>query len=119
LCTTKTPKQQSITSFVKQTNKFITIKNESSPLLTIRNDFIEKIGNKNMLGQIGKHLKNNFATSYTKKTNRRSIRIDSSITDEDCNTSSLLSSFNRCLVEDYMLLPKGSKVIVLIPNLLM
>ena len=115
LCTTKTPKQQSITSFVKQTNKFITIKNESSPLLTIRNDFIEKIGNKNMLGQIGKHLKNNFATSYTKKTNRRSIRIDSSITDEDCNTSSLLSSFNRCLVEDYMLLPKGSKVIVLIP----
>ena len=67
LCTTKTPKQQSITSFVKQTNKFITIKNKSSPLLTIRNDFIEKIGNKNMLGHIGKHLKNNFATSYTKK----------------------------------------------------
>ena len=63
----KTSKQQAIASFIKPFNKFVSIKNESTPLLSIRNECIESMGNKNMLGQIRKHVKNNFASSCARK----------------------------------------------------
>ena len=44
--------------------------------MDIRQQHIASLQGKNMLAQIGKHLKTNFETSYVKKTHRRSNRND-------------------------------------------
>ena len=88
-----------------------------------------------MLSEISKNILNDFDLKYQKKQSniaeKRSIRLinnhdnndNNKIVQQVCSTHSpslqnkhtLLSSYRRCLVEDFMVLPKDTQVIVLIP----
>ena len=48
-----------ITSSTPDSKKYIHVTNYSTPLLLLRDNFTNAIGNKNMLDQIGKHAKKN------------------------------------------------------------
>mmetsp|Transcript_10164 Transcript_10164/g.14370 ORF Transcript_10164/g.14370 Transcript_10164/m.14370 type:complete len:183 (+) Transcript_10164:53-601(+) len=97
-------KQQSITSYMKKSKTFISIKGDSPPITNVRETFLSLLGQKNMLAQIGKNLKSNFNPSYSKKSNRRPERFNK----EDAQPSTDLSyiyQYSRCIVEDFMCLP--------------
>mmetsp|Transcript_13332 Transcript_13332/g.19065 ORF Transcript_13332/g.19065 Transcript_13332/m.19065 type:complete len:175 (-) Transcript_13332:487-1011(-) len=71
----KSNRQQSITSFVTKSDKFISVNAQCLPLLNLREEYIDKLPKKNMLAQIGKCVKNNFTMKYIRKTNCRSSRL--------------------------------------------
>ena len=72
-----TTKQKSILSYCSsKSTTFITISSDSLPFSHLRDLFIDSSSTKNMNAQIGKCLKNNFQTSYAKKTDRRSKRTN-------------------------------------------
>ena len=83
---------------------------------------------KDMLPTIQKQVLNNFATSYNiQKKQARPSRSNSS-TNTPSNSSIIevennifhvsCGTYRRCLIEDYMIIPSGTKVMVLVPSTL-
>ena len=83
-----------------------------------------------MLSELSKNVLNDFDLKYEKKVNhngtRRSIRlledIHNQVNEESIIKSSsiihkhtILSSYRRCLIEDFMVLNKEASILVLIP----
>ena len=71
-----------------------------------------------MIAQIGKSLKNDFQISRVKKADRRSKRNMSHASKSNDDSSQeimSLDSYRRRLIEDSILLEKGTEVIVLSP----
>ena len=87
-----------------------------------------------MTSELSKNILNDFDLNYKKKQSntveRRSIRLIETCDDDDTavstannnrdihsipNKHTILSSYRRCLLEDYMVLHKDTKILVLIP----
>ena len=112
-------KQKSLLPFcTSKSSSFITITSSSQPYIQVREPFMDTLSTKSMNAQIAKSLKNNFQTSYVRKTERRSQRNKNKTLETKTlfNHVQLLDSYRRCIVEDFMTLPKGTEIIVLLPS---
>ena len=108
-------KQQSIAALMKKKTNFISVHKTSNPIIAHRDPFIKTLTIKNMVGQIGKSLRNNFSISCAKKTNRKSHRLISSSRLSPTDKKSELNDFSRCLLEDFMTLEKEAAAMILMP----
>jgi hypothetical protein len=83
-----------------------------------------------MTSELSKNILNDFDLKYNKKNNnslgRRSVRLIETRDDADSTastanntnsttTNTILSSYRRCLLEDFMVLQKDTKILVLLP----